>query len=175
MSRRTDVFHLGALALSSGEARRLDLEVETDPLTLGGESYQPAPSRLPVRLDVARTGSGYTMRLRFEGQLEGPCMRCLEPSGAPFEVDAREVHQEGRGEDPDLRSPYVAGEELDVRSLARDALVLALPSQVVCREECRGICAECGANLNEDTEHTHERAPDPRWAKLSEIQFPEAR
>jgi hypothetical protein len=109
MSRRTDVFDLGALALSSGEARRFDLEVETDPLTLGGESYQAAPSRLPVRLDLARTGSGYTLRLRFEAQLEGPCMRCLEPSGAAFEVDAREVHQEGRGEDPELRSPYVAG------------------------------------------------------------------
>jgi uncharacterized protein len=171
MSRRTDVFDLGALALSSGEARRFDLEVETDPLTLGGESYQAAPSRLPVRLDVARTGSGYTLRLRFEAQLEGPCMRCLEPSGAAFEVDAREVHQEGRGEDPELRSPYVAGDDLDVRSFAREALVLALPSQVVCREDCRGICAECGESLNEDAEHTHERAPDPRWAKLSEIEF----
>ena len=50
-------------------------------------------------------------------------------------------------------------------------LVLALPVRILCTAECRGLCAICGANLNEDPEHAHEREPDPRWAKLSELKL----
>lgn len=170
MTQRTDVFDLGTLGLASGEGRRLELGVSTEPLSLGGERYRPVPDRLPVSLDVARTTTGYALRLRFDASLEGPCMRCLEDSSAPLAVDSREVHVEG-GEDSELRSPYVAGDDLDVSSWARDALLLALPSQVVCRQSCRGLCAECGASLDENPDHAHERAPDPRWAKLSDISF----
>jgi uncharacterized protein len=96
-------------------------------------------------------------------------MRCLEPAAPRFEVDAREVNQPGGGDE--LRSPYVDGDELDLAGWARDAYALALPAQVVCREDCAGLCAECGANLNEDPEHQHEPAPDPRWAKLRELRL----
>jgi uncharacterized protein len=171
MAQRTDVLDLGTLGLSAGEGRRLELAVAIDPLTLGGERYEPVPGPIPVVLDAARTNGGWALRVRFEATLDGPCMRCLEDAGVPFMVDAREVHQEGGGDDPELRSPYFAGEDLDLQAWARDALMLALPAQVVCREECRGLCAECGANLNEAAEHVHERAPDSRWAKLSEIRF----
>ena len=56
-------------------------------------------------------------------------------------------------------------------SWARDALVLALPVRILCAAECRGLCGICGANLNEDPGHAHEREPDPRWAKLSELKL----
>jgi uncharacterized protein len=63
---------------------------------------------------------------------------------------------------------------LELRAWARDALALALPAQVLCRPECRGLCAICGADLNEaGPEHDHEREPDPRWAKLSQLRFDE--
>ena len=128
------------------------------------------PALVPVRLDVSRTtGNGYALRLRFTAALEGPCMRCLEPAAPSFEVDAREVSQPGGGEE--LSSPYVADEELALAQWARDALALTLPAQIVCREDCAGLCGQCGANLNEDPEHHHEAAPDPRWAKLGELKF----
>jgi uncharacterized protein len=60
---------------------------------------------------------------------------------------------------------------LDVAAWARDAYALALPAQLVCREDCAGLCPECGANLNDDPEHAHEHALDPRWAKLRELRF----
>ena len=116
------------------------------------------------------TGDGYALRLRFAVGLHGPCMRCLEDADAGVEVDAREIEQPGGGDD-ELVSPYVEGDELDLRAWARDALALALPTQIVCGEECRGLCAVCGANLNEDPAHEHEREPDPRWAKLSELKL----
>ena len=170
MAQRSDTFELGRLGLRSGEGRRLDLDVDVDPLEFGGQRYETSPSAAPVALDVARTTTGYSLRLRYEVTLEGPCARCLESADRRIPVDAREVDQPGGGEE--LRSPYVEGGELDLRSWVRDALALALPEQIVCGEECRGLCAICGENLNEaGGGHDHERPPDPRFAKLSELRF----
>ncbi|HEV2770644.1 MAG TPA: DUF177 domain-containing protein [Solirubrobacteraceae bacterium] len=169
MAARADTFDLARLRLTPGEAHRLDLEVALDPVTFGAERYAVLPQALPVRLDLDRTvGSGWALRLRFSAGLEGPCMRCLEPAQPTFEVDAREVDQPGGGEE--LSSPYVREGELDLRRWAQDALVLALPAQVICRETCAGLCALCGEDLNAKP-HEHEPEPDPRWAKLSELRF----
>lgn len=164
-------FDLGALRLSAGEGRRLELEAEIDPLLLGGQAYAAEPARVPVVLDISRmTGQGYALRLRLEAGVTGPCMRCLEPAAPVIAVDAREVDQPGGGEE--LSSPYVRGELLDVSAWAHDALVLALPAQVLCRPDCAGLCPVCAENLNTASpEHRHESAPDPRWAKLGELHF----
>jgi uncharacterized protein len=171
MPQRTDTFELAPLGLRSGDGRRLELHVALASLHYGGEPYAVTPPLVPVRLDVSRTtGLGWALRLRFTAGLDGPCMRCLEPASPSFEVDAREVSQPGGGEE--LSSPYVGDDdELDLGRWAHDALALALPGQLTCREDCAGLCGQCGANLNEDPEHRHEAAPDPRWAKLGELKF----
>jgi uncharacterized protein len=170
MPQPTDTYELAPLALRSGDGRRLDLHVGIADFHYGGEPYAVTPAMVPVRVDVSRTtGNGYALRMRFTAALEGPCMRCLEPAEPEFEVDAREVSQPGGGEE--LSSPYVVEEELALAQWARDALALALPTQIACRADCAGLCSQCGANLNEDPEHRHEAAPDPRWAKLGELKF----
>jgi uncharacterized protein len=168
MASRTDIFELGRLGLGSGEGRRLELHAAIEPLEFGGQTYKPIPNLAPVMLDAGRTTLGWSLRLRFEVRLSGPCTRCLAEAASPIAVDAREVDQPGGGEE--LRSPYLDGDDLDVRAWARDALALALPAQILCREDCLGLCPVCGEDLNEaEPGHVHERAPDPRWAKLSEL------
>jgi uncharacterized protein len=171
MTAVTHVLDLGGMRLSAGEGRRLDLSVKIDPLTLGGEPYAVDPDVVPVRLDVSRmTGAGYALRLRFAATLTGACMRCLKDAARRTDVDAREVDVPGGGEE--MSSPYVTDEELDLAAWARDAFALALPTQVLCREECAGLCPVCAADLNEaGPDHAHERSPDPRWAKLSELKL----
>ena len=171
MPPRTDSFDLGRLSLASGQGRRLDLAVSPGPLELSGTPYPIAPDPLAAVLDVSRmSGGGWSLRLRFRASPTGACMRCLEPAAPSFDVDAREVDRPGGGEE--LDSPYVSEDQVvDVRAWARDALALALPAQIVCREDCAGLCAHCGANLNEDPEHAHEAEPDPRWAKLRELKL----
>ncbi|HET9126157.1 MAG TPA: DUF177 domain-containing protein [Solirubrobacteraceae bacterium] len=171
MAQCSDRFELSGLRLTSGEGRHLDLTVRLDGFELGGEHYEATPPVAPVRLDISRTtGQGYSLRLRFHARVEGPCMRCLTPAEPEYSIDAREISQPGGGEE--LESPYVddAG-VLDLRDWARDALALAMPAQILCRPDCAGLCPVCGANLNEAPEHHHESAPDPRWAKLSELRF----
>ncbi len=170
MAPLTDTFDLGTLRLASGEGARVDLEVAVEPLAFGGQTYTLAEQRVAVRLDVSRTtGSGFALRLRFAAHLDGPCMRCLEDAEAVVEVDAREIDQPGGGDE--LSSPYLHDQELAVHGWTRDALALALPTQIVCREDCAGLCPECGQNLNHDPGHAHEPEPDPRWAKLSELKL----
>jgi uncharacterized protein len=169
MPARTDIFDLGRLSLSPGEARRLDLETTLGVFKFGAETYRAEPREVPVRLDVTRMASGWSLRLRFTGAIAGACMRCLEPALQSVDVDAREVDQPGGGEE--LSSPYVADEELDLRAWAHDAFALALPGQITCREECAGLCPRCGENLNEHPDHAHEPEVDPRWAKLAELKL----
>jgi uncharacterized protein len=171
MAALTDTFDLGRLRLSSGEGRRLTLGVRLGTFDFGGQRYDVEPETVDASLDVSRmTGGGYALRLRFRAGLTGPCMRCLEAAAPVTEVDVREVHQPGGGEE--LTSPYVKGEELDLAGWAHDAYALALPAQVVCTPECAGLCPECGANLNTaGAEHHHDREPDPRWTKLRELRF----
>lgn len=170
MGQRTEIFDLGQLRLSSGEGRRLDLQVPVEPFDFGGQRYAVADGVVETRVDVSHTTSGYSLRLRFQAELEGPCMRCLEPAERRVSVNAREVDQPG--DNDELRSPYVDGEELDLAAWARDALALALPAQIVCRDDCLGLCAVCGENLNTAApDHAHESEPDPRWAALRELKF----
>jgi len=169
MAPTTHDFDLAGLRLSAGEGRRLELAVAIEPLVLGGERYAAEPARVPVRLDVSRmTGAGYALRLRFAAALVGPCVRCLKDARLWIEVDAREVDRPGGGEE--LSSPYVRDDVLDVAGWARDAFALASPTQALCRPDCPGLCPVCAADLAEvGPEHSHEREPDSRWAKLREL------
>jgi uncharacterized protein len=185
MATRTDTFDLGALRLTSGEGRRLDLDLALEPFELGGHHYTvvgagdslnpDAPAgAITARLDISRmTGQGYALALRFDAALHGPCMRCLEPADPLFHVDSREVSQPGEDAD-EFESPYVSESILDVGSWAHDALALALPATLLHAPDCLGLCPVCGADLNTaGPEHHHEPEPDPRWAALSQLTFDE--
>ena len=149
----------------------MDLETDPGQLELAGQRYVVAAGSVAAQLDLSRTAAGYAVRMRFTAHVAGPCMRCLADADVAVEVDAREVDQPGT-DDEELRSPYIDGDELDLSSWAHDALVLALPLQLVCRPDCKGLCPVCGTSLNEadPAEHRHAEAPDPRWAKLRELQ-----
>jgi uncharacterized protein len=166
------IVDLERLALSSGQASAVDLEVALDPIELGGQDYEPAGGGSEAHLDVSRTSSGYALRLRFATELTGPCVRCLEPGATEIRIDAREVDQPP-SHDEELRSPYVVDGELDVGRWANDAVVLALPEQPLCRPDCAGLCAVCGESLNDaDPEaHRHQQGGDPRMAKLRDLKL----
>lgn len=170
MAARADTFDLARLSLRSGEGRRLELDVALEPLRFGSDTYAVGPSPVTVTVDVSRlVGGGWSLRLRFEADVSGPCMRCLGAAGPRFAVDAREVDQADSGEE--LDSPYVTGEVLDLAAWAHDAFSLALPSQIVCGADCPGLCPECGARLADDPGHRHEREPDHRWAALRDLKL----
>lgn len=171
MPQRFDTIDLDTLNLRPGEGRHVDARVRIEPVSLASQPYELRDGTVDARLDVSRTLQGHALRLRFEAPLEGACMRCMADARPVIPVDAREVDQPGEVEE--LHSPYVADGTLELAAWARDALVLALPAKVLCREDCRGLCTICGADLNapEAADHRHEDEGDPRWSKLRELKL----
>jgi uncharacterized protein len=171
MAPKTHDFDLAGLRLSAGEGRRLALEAPIEPFTLGSELYMAEPASVPVEFDVSRMiGGGYALHLRFAANVLGPCMRCLREARPRVAVDVREVDRPGSGEE--LDSPYVREEILDLVAWVRDSFALALPTKVLCREDCAGLCPICAVDLAEaGPDHHHDSAPDPRWAKLRELEL----
>lgn len=169
MAARADTFDLAGLALSPGQGRKLELSVPIESFSFGGQEYSVSEREVPATVDLSRmTGGGYSLRLRFEAHLTGPCMRCLTDANPVFAVDAREIDQPGGGDE--LTSPYIEEEELDLNAWAHDALALALPTQILCKPDCAGLCPQCGKDLNVEP-HEHEKEPDPRWAALRDLKI----
>lgn len=102
-----------------------------------------------------------------------PCDRCLESVEIPFKLEFDEELDLAKTESEcteDLdEQPYVSGYNLDVDRLLSNELLLNLPMKVLCREDCKGICNRCGANLNY-TECTCDRSsPDPRMSVIQDL------
>jgi uncharacterized protein len=162
-------FNLGRLRLRSGEQYRDGVEVALEPLEFGGQRYLPVPETVPAELTITRASTGMLFELRFAGRLHGPCQRCLDDAVVDVPISAREYQAASPNSSEELRSPYVTSDSLELSAWARDALVLSLPQQILCRADCAGLCPVCGADLNlEPHEHEEERS-DPRWAALAEL------
>ena len=163
------VFNLRNVKLRSGEQHREAVEVELEPLVLGGQEYLPTPDPTPAELTITRATTGTVFELSFRVGLHGPCFRCLADTALELPIHAREYQATNPGGDEELRSPYVADDRLDLSSWARDAVALELPDKILCRPDCAGLCPVCGRDLNAEP-HTHEETKtDPRWAALQSL------
>jgi uncharacterized protein len=163
------VFSLRNVRLRTGEQFRDEVEVQLEPLVLGGVEYLPVPAAVPAQLTITKATSGSVFELSFRARLHGPCFRCLRDTVVDESVNAREYQASNPGGDPELESPYVADDALDLSAWARDALALGLPDKILHTPECAGLCPVCGKDLNEEP-HTHDEAEtDPRWAALDEL------
>ena len=160
---------LRTLRVRPGEQWRETREIALDAFDLGGQRYSPVPERPPADAAVTRTTSGLLFEFEADVRLVGPCVRCLTDTGLDLHVRGREYHAAAPDQSDELRTPYVTDERLDLSAWLRDAVALALPAKILCRDDCAGLCAVCGADLNR-APHTHEEAAaDPRWAALSEL------
>ena len=135
--------------------RRLPVDVE--PFVLGGTEYAVRDGVGGLDLQAARVGDRITLTGSFETVLQGPCERCLEPAEVPFDLSATEVarHGESEGYDDEDDEKYVRRSYLEADRWIRDLIGAEMPSQILCREECRGLCPICGANLNDEPDHRH--------------------
>jgi uncharacterized protein len=133
---------------------------------------------------AVRKGSPLDLDLRMESVVEGvlvsgvvsatasgQCVRCLDDLQLEVEVDVQQLYVypgQGPADAEDEETDELAGDLIDIEPVLRDAVVLALPFQPVCREDCPGLCSECGVHLADQPGHRHEQV-DPRWAALQSL------
>lgn len=163
------VFNLRTARIRSGEQFREVREIELAPLELGGQIYAAVPERPEATLLITRMSSGLLFELSFSVRLVGPCMRCLEEAAVALQLELREYEATSADRPEELASVYLEDDRLDLSAWARDAAAVALPVQIVCREDCAGLCATCGAELNQGPCECPPPEPEDRWAKLAEL------
>jgi uncharacterized protein len=144
----------------------------------------PAPADLGIEVLQVPEGSPVELDLRLEAVMEGvlvtgtahaaltgECARCLEPISDEIEVRFQElyVYEDHALPEEDDEVSMLQDDLVDLEPLLRDAVVLALPFQPLCTDDCPGLCPECGARLADDPGHAHDAAIDPRWARLAEL------
>jgi DUF177 domain-containing protein len=158
----------------------------------------PAPDDLRLELIGVPAGTDVALEVRFEAvsegvlatgtaiaPLAGECARCLAPLSSSVTAGFQELYlyADGRHEKHDRYDKhdeqeeqdaeelyYLDGDLLDLEPAFRDAVVLALPMSPLCREDCPGLCAECGVPLADaGPGHRHQAAADPRWAALRQL------
>ena len=158
----------------------------------------PAPEDLRLELVGVPVGADVAVEVRFEAvsegvlatgtaiaPLAGECARCLTPLTSSVTASFQELflYADGRhdkhdrhdrqvdsDEQDDEELHYLDGDLLDLEPVVRDAVVLALPMSPLCREDCPGLCAECGEPLADaGPGHRHDEATDPRWAALKQL------
>jgi uncharacterized protein len=149
----------------------------------------PAPTDLGIEVLGVPEGSPVELDLRLEAVmegvlvtgtahvgLEGECVRCLEPISDEVEVRFQELYvYDDKDVDPDeeIEVSTLQDDLLDLEPLLRDAVVLALPFQPLCQDDCPGLCPDCGARLADDADHGHGEPVDPRWAALGALNEPD--
>jgi uncharacterized protein len=150
----------------------------------------PAPGHLGLELVGVPAGANLGLDLRLEsvsegvlvsgtvsGPVAGECGRCLRPIADTLVVEVQELYayehsttDETTDEDEVGR---LQGDLIDLEPALRDAVVLALPNHPLCRQDCPGLCPECGVPRDDlPPDHGHDEV-DPRWAALSQIKHTE--
>lgn len=151
---------------------------------------EAAPAELGIEVLTVPEGSPIELDLRLEAVMEGvlvtgsahadlvgECVRCLDPIEDSVDVRFQElfVYEEkssaefGDDSEDELDVRRLEGDLIDLEPLLRDAVVLALPFQPLCTEDCAGLCPECGERLADDPGHGHAEPIDPRWAALTDL------
>ncbi|MBC8100237.1 MAG: DUF177 domain-containing protein [Armatimonadetes bacterium] len=121
------------------------------------------------RLRLSRTKEGILVQALLAVGINDECSRCLDPVAREMEVEVEELY----GHDASV-SEFIVGDDaiLDLAPLLRAEVLIDTTHRVLCREDCRGLCPECGINLNEDDCNCGEQMIDPRLAALKKLLEP---
>jgi uncharacterized protein len=174
------VFDTRELGRRPGAMKRLTRTADA-PKDLGIDGVIGVPENAPLALDLRLESvmEGVLVTGTARATAEGECVRCLEPLTLEVEADFQEMfsypdaddRNRSRTADPvddaedDEDRFFLEDDSFDLEPVLRDAVVLALPLQPVCKETCAGLCSECGIRLDENPDHHHD-AVDIRWAAL---------
>jgi DUF177 domain-containing protein len=150
---------------------------EPGKLIIGDERiHQAGPARVSGR--IKREGQKLKVDGRLETRIHVECDRCLELIEFPIESEFRLEYvtpqeyarlEAAELSDEDLDLSVFDGDVVDIDQIVEEQLLLAAPSQVLCQENCKGLCSECGANLNLGECGCQKSEIDPRWAELKKL------
>ncbi len=148
-----------------GAQRAITVEAPMEGLAAGVAAVAETD---PVSVDVTleRIAEGIVVRGTIAADWHAPCARCLGPSDGHVVVGVDELFET----EPEPGETYLLDvDTIDLDPLVRDALVLELPQAPLCRDDCAGLCPQCGVDRNEASCDCTDAVTDPRWAALGAL------
>ncbi|HEX8275630.1 MAG TPA: DUF177 domain-containing protein [Longimicrobiaceae bacterium] len=144
------------------------------PMWEGSEATFVGP--LHVDLTARSVGEGVFVRGKVRGKVKMPCRRCLTETEHELDETVDFLFDEIRSDEEEEMEGEVyplpeRGDELDLTDAVREQVLLRVPQYVLCREECRGLCPRCGADLNEAPCGCGPEEEDSPWGALKTIKF----
>ena len=167
----------------------LDLTRYRQPVTHFARMFQPDEvggdadayqivEPVDLEFDIHKDKDKFRLLGRVRAQLELTCSRCIEAYRFPIDAEfdqrylpASAVSADAETEvgDDDLETSYYSDDQIDLNELMREQFYLALPMKPLCREDCGGLCSQCGTNLNTGTCDCAPVWEDPRLAALRNL------
>jgi uncharacterized protein len=151
----------GALRRSPGTRRRVEVAAPIPEMAIS-DAWVPEGSEVSFDGSVESMSGGAVVRGRIRSPWEGICRRCLEVARGELDIEVHEICTD----EPDELSYGIGADWLDLEPIVHDACILELPLAPLCREDCQGLCPECGVNRNSET-CSCEPPLDPRWSALA--------
>lgn len=161
----------------TGGSKTVDIEMPVGEIDLGGDGSSLSQD-VGLQADV-RSSAGITaVEGTINTAVDIACTRCLERITVPLKFDfvSRFVATESFGTSgehevhgEELDYDAIEGEQVDLTNVVREQLLLNLPQQVLCSEDCRGLCEKCGGNRNLIDCSCEDDELDPRWAALKNL------
>lgn len=151
-------FDLRSLHFGDASETWRSIPVEVAPFVFGGLEYEVEDGAVDARLTAARVGDSLTLTLDVDTVVQGSCQRCLADAELAVDGHGVEYVRHGDSEGDGDEDGYVVSHQVDLERWVRDLIAEALPAQLLCRDDCRGLCPVCGADLNAEPEHRHEEA-----------------
>lgn len=154
-----------------GTYKDLDMSVPTSEFVFDDHRIDDS-HEVRIDLHVESTSSGIIVDGRLGAGASGQCSRCLADLGLAIESDVQEIYQR-TPENEDINP--LEGDQLDLRPMVRESLLLAIPEAPVCSPDCKGLCPVCGVDLNRESCSCARPVADDRWSVLDQLkgQVPE--
>ena len=169
------MLHVDLNRLRRDGRAQIEEEIAEDAAFWASTDLEPR-SPLDVRLEAQQAGPDVVVRGRVAGRFGGECRRCLESVTVKVDEELGRMYREGEDmadEESEDVLPLPPGSELDLTEPVRETVLLAVPKYVYCREECQGLCPQCGTNLNVSTCECTLEDTDERWAPLRRLKSEE--
>ena len=160
-----------------GEPLPLDVSISPGEIDLDHE-FVRLTGDIAVKGEIAKHIAQTDVRGEIATKIEIDCTRCLQPVAQdlkiPFDVSFITPEYDATARETELNrseleTAVFEGDELDVNELVREQILLNLPEQTFCKEDCKGLCPKCGQNRNLTDCKCEENEIDPRWAALKEL------
>lgn len=153
-----------------GEMRERELDLDAPEQLGAGLAVVKQGAQVQIGVRLESLHDGILVSAEIETRAEGECVRCLDPVVIPVEVEFQELFAYSLDEAFDYQ---VQDDHVDLEPVVRDAVVLALPFQPVCRPDCPGLDPETGERLADHPDRTPREVLDPRWSALEGFQAEE--